>query len=397
MSLNTGLRLARVQPTLLSHGFTTAPAAILPLLFLGASSQYTPGLRMRRSSRFASSSTGKGLPRTTSRAASTSTVTQTKPEEPPQPHTASGSTTTTRADLNTLGQPAPSHEPSSPIPAATLLNPPASTRPPPLDLPTRDPSASLFRHLFSLGKAYTNFYKTGLKAVFTNRTLLRTTPSAATPPHLGNSADTYPSRAAILLRARVRHDLARLPVFGVVVLVCGEFTPLIVLLFPKLTPYTCRIPKQLDVIRKGAEDRRGASYRALAHVSREDGLHRTADGHICRVLGLTSRWWDRAGLDGPMSSVKAAKAVEWIVNDDRMIREGGGVEIVENGEVVLACEDRGIDVRGKEIGELRRKLESWISKTAPTSAQGDQADAEGTRHEAEDKVRRVLLRLEGDV
>ncbi|CRK26510.1 hypothetical protein BN1708_004238 [Verticillium longisporum] len=71
-----------------------------------------------------------------------------------------------------------------------VLNPPASTRPAPLNLPRRDPEASTFSHLLATGKAYISFYKTGLKAVFTNRRLLR-----ETDDYLERSARWYESKS----------------------------------------------------------------------------------------------------------------------------------------------------------------------------------------------------------
>ncbi|KXJ90752.1 hypothetical protein Micbo1qcDRAFT_164406, partial [Microdochium bolleyi] len=140
---------------------------------------------------------------------------------------------------------APARESTATIPTPEdLLNPPATTRPPPLNVPARDPAKSLPGYLFTVGKTYITFYKTALRNILANRKLLAAS-SAAAPPKLGRDgrALTFPSRADILLDSRTRHDLRRLPVFGLIILVCGEFTPLVVVLFPRLTPYTCRIPK----------------------------------------------------------------------------------------------------------------------------------------------------------
>ena len=259
---------------------------------------------------------------------------------------------------------------------------------------------------FHVGKAYMQFYKTGLKAIFTNRRLL----GSVAPPPLGLSSssagDTWPTRAVALLRARTRHDLARLPVFAVLLLLCGEFTPLIVLVFPRLTPLTCRIPRQVEALRRGAVARREASFRALSvqrnrlryvqeqkQMQKRDGHEggkgkekeviveeSLAAGHIARSLGLTSHWWDTAGLDGPFARSRADQAVAFLARDDAMIRAAGGVAGVEDEEVVLACEDRGMDVRGKEVGELRKRLEAWVRGS-------EGADEEDSK----DRVRRLLL------
>ncbi|KLU84726.1 hypothetical protein MAPG_03765, partial [Magnaporthiopsis poae ATCC 64411] len=74
--------------------------------------------------------------------------------------------------------PSPSPPPQQPSPSpselsqkaaiARAVNPPASTRPPPLDLPKPDPKANAIKRIFGLGKAYLVFYKNGLRAIKTN-------------------------------------------------------------------------------------------------------------------------------------------------------------------------------------------------------------------------------------
>ncbi|KAI1821635.1 hypothetical protein F4861DRAFT_518186 [Xylaria intraflava] len=308
MSLNAGARLVRVQPIRLHN-------RILPALFFSpdANQPYR------------------------NRTASTSTASQPKNLHPnPQ-------TTTAHPDT---------------------LNPPASTRPPALDLPVRDANTGRLIHLFRLGRAYTTFYKTGLSAVLTNRRLLAA--STTTSPH---------SRATLHLQARVRHDSARLPLFGLLALICGEFTPLIVLVFPQLTPYTCRIPAQTAVIRRGSEARRHASFRALAYRAG------SADGHICRSLGLGSTLWDKAGYDVPFARGRADAAVRFLVRDDALLRSGGGVPLLVDEEVVIACEARGIDTLGKDTAWLRGRLQAWVAGTVA-----------GSDAEAVEKTRALLLR-----
>ena len=308
-----------------------------------------------------------------------------------------------------------------PISPSSTLNPPASTRPPPLDLPTKTPEDSLFGHFYRVGKAYMGFYKAGMKAIFTNRRLLRSSSAAAAS---ANSAAAL-TRADVLLRARTRHDLSRLPVFAVLLLVCGEFTPLVVLAFPHLTPLTCRIPKQVEALRRAAAERRAASFRALAHRRQslapilaftgqsssvpsqgEEGKGKeqepapgrratgeeaaAAAGHVARSLGLTSVWWDRLGVEGggPFARGAADRAVAALARDDALIRAAAPHHVagLEDDEVLLACDDRGIDVRGKPVAELRRRLDVWVRES-------DAADEEGRRA----RVRALLLRPEVSV
>ncbi|KAI1274847.1 hypothetical protein F5Y07DRAFT_191693 [Xylaria sp. FL0933] len=432
MSLNVGARIMRVQPTLLHrslhHRTSHVPALSIGLLqsqspINSASRGGSRGLIYRNSTLQAQL-----------RASWSSSAAQRKPADPPS----NPSTPDSHISSTPPPPPAPLPEPLS-----DPLNPPASTRPPPLDLPVRDPSTKLFTHLFRLGKAYTTFYKTGLKAILTNRKLLRdlpdtpppglpstgpdargtaskatiaataaapptsAAPSALSPP-LDKSAN--PTRSSLLLRARVAHDTKRLPLFVLILIICGEFTPLIVLLFPRLTPYTCRIPTQATVIRRGIEARRAASRRALSHVltntthnnsnnSNGNGtpelgpaLEQVADGHICRSLGLGSALWDKMGFDVPFARSRAADAVARIVQDDALLRNAGGVSGLVDDEVVLACEERGIDTLDKDVAVLRDQLEAWIAKSAPSPT--TTGDVEAMLKEATAKVRALLLGLD---
>lgn len=298
-------------------------------------------------------------------------------------HVAERQAVTTALDA-TLPRPVPLNPD---IALSSTLNPPATTRPPPLHVPSREPDSSLFKYLFSVGKTYLAFYKAALKAINTNRKLLKeVSDNLDAPGHLkGSDTKVSPTRAAILLRERTRHDLSRLPVFGLVLLVCGEFTPLVVLIFPKLTPYTCRIPKQIEKLRTKAQERREAARQNIGHVTDSAALEKLSPGHIARALGLGSSIWDRAGIDPPFSARKAAAAVRRIVKDDNMIRDGGGVDGLEPAEVVLACEDRAMDVRSADVETLRAKLSDWVEKS--TKAEG--ADGEAI-------VRKMLIGLESE-
>ncbi|KAI0533104.1 hypothetical protein GGR58DRAFT_135788 [Xylaria digitata] len=362
MSLSTGARLVRVQPTL-QHGIhhrTSFRLSHSPCQIYAPSRVTSLGLLYRNSTI-----------QTQFRPASTSSPPQSKPVDAPNSTSASDTSS--------------AKPPSQPEPFSDSLNPPASTRPPPLDLPVRDPATNLFTHLFRLGKAYTTFYKTGVKAVFTNRRLVRDLPDTPSPNlPLSTIAAT---RASLLLRARVRHDMRRLPLFALIMLVCGEFTPLIVILFPRLTPYTCRIPSQEAVIRRSVEARRAASFRALVHAT---ALEKAADGHICRSLSLGSPLWDRMGFDAPFAKSRAEDVVGRIVIDDAMLRDGGGVRALVDDEVVLACEERGIDTLGKDAASLRARLAAWVTKSEPART----VDVEAMLKEATGKVRGLLLGLD---
>jgi hypothetical protein len=278
-----------------------------------------------------------------------------------------------QAVVTPLSAQTPTPEPINPdVPLSTTLNPPASTRPPPLTVPQRDPQSALVSYLFSLGKAYMTFYKNGLKAILTNRRLLSEVDNtSAPPPALRGHATlaTQPTRAAALLRERTRHDVTRLPAFGLLVLVCGEFTPLVVLAFPKLTPLTCRIPKQIAKLRENARRRREASLRRLQYTDPK-AWDKMAPGHVLRSLGLGLGIWDRVGIDPPFAKSRAERALRRLVEDDFRIHQGGGVKYLEDEEVVIACEDRAIHTSITPVADLRKQLQQWVAETTKKDQKG---------------------------
>lgn len=78
-----------------------------------------------------------------------------------------------------------------------------------------------------------------------------------------------------------------------------------------------------------------------------------------------------------------------------MIREGGGVGLLVDEEVVLACEDRGMDVMDEPVERLRAKLEEWLRRTTASGNTG--ASREAAQREAEQKVWEMLLGLGGRI
>jgi hypothetical protein len=297
-------------------------------------------------------------------------------------------------------------------------NPPPSTRPPPLDLPARDPKLSTIQHLFRTGKAYLKFYKTGLYQIVTNvrltwalrdvDELVNLQPSSTSTTSQDNKNTNKPSpprpgtRAAALLQRRTQHDLRKLPLFGLVLLICGEFTPLVVLIIPSIVPLTCRIPAQVRKLQREAEARRKASFSEYAYrlssqsAGSEDTMSPAGARHICRSLGLVGGVWDRIGLDIPsfLAQSRAAKGVRTLVGDDVLLVRAGGVPALEADEVRLACVDRGIDVLERDEQTLKDLLSRWLElTTAPLS---DEAGSVGVSsdvlHNIESRIRWLLYR-----
>lgn len=305
-----------------------------------------------------------------------------------------------------------------------LCNPPASTRPPALSLPpARAPGGGvgpLASHLLATGRAYVAFYKEGLKAVFTNRGLARdaldrraaaATTGSARPglfrlpllpdagPAGGWMALAAPtsggglSRSELVLLHRTRHDVSLLPLFGLLLFVAGEFTPLVVLVVPDIVPLTCRIPRQAEGMAKKAAARAGAARMryAAAESAHGDAQKEAAAADALGLLpprvltGLPlfpTSWLARRRL---------AVWAGWIGADDAALARvagatsggggsGGAVGLAERvarlplvpEEVRWACGERGMDVEGKAEGELRAALGRWVAASVGGQGEGEE-------------------------
>lgn len=258
------------------------------------------------------------------------------------------------------------------------INGPLSTLPPPLDVPVREPDEKLTKFVIKRGKAYFAFYKTGLKAVFSNF-------SASIPiqqeldKKYGLRKDSWANainagfldRSKFQLLIRSWHDIWKIPIFAVVFLICGEWTPVIVLTLPSVVPLTSRIPKQVEKERTKLEERRKKSFRELtedipAITVNYKELNRPQLLHINATLGLSRRFWDYiGGVPGVLLKRRVGKKLEYLGQDDMLIeKEGGAAAIADERmnieEVKLALVERGIDVMGRQDSQLRDALEAWF-------------------------------------
>lgn len=285
------------------------------------------------------------------------------------------------------------------------VNPPPSTRPAEITLP--DPVArsaatsDKLKRYVALGRAYLRFYKTGLKNVYHNyrasiplrRSLglsayLPTSP----PPSTIRSADI--SRSNFQLIRRAAYDVRRIIPFTLTLIICGEFTPILVLFLGNaITPFTCRIPRQ--VAKEGAQRSTRKAAALLAHqvaasgslvpfaVGSEQELDLLAGCYAdvgwaekasaaevlraCAVLGL-ARSHEQSVWFGGVYRRRLRRYAEYLALDDGLIREGGGVKYMEADEVRIAVLERG----GVDAGngrpdwegerEQRRWLERWLQR-----------------------------------
>jgi len=260
-------------------------------------------------------------------------------------------------------------------PPRSKVNGPISTLPAPLDTPERQPGQSFFpSYVFALGKSYLKFYKNGLKAIYTNFMACRPLQAKLNNKYNGSLAKAidagFLDRSSFQLLTRSWFDVKRIPIFALVFLVCGEFTPLVVVAVSSVVPYTCRIPKQIESDRKTLEKRRAISFRNLTAVLPKnsagvDDLVRMQLLHISWSLGLSSSAWDwlggrLPGLPTPLLRRKVGRRVQYLELDDKLIKRDGDVERMSIEEVRLALIERGVDILGKSESQLRASLKAWF-------------------------------------
>lgn len=278
-------------------------------------------------------------------------------------------------------------------PASVNLNPPSTTHPPPLSLPEKLPELPKYKYYFRVGKAYGVFYKNGLKAIWTNYKLARALPNrifSSTQAKVHQAVrNGVLSRADLQLIRRTRRDINKLPLFALIWLICGEFTPLVVIFFTGAVPRTIWIPKQVQEAREEAEKRRSKSNKESVLLpaspsnieSMPEELQRSLLRFLAQSLGLYPAWWDRwipTAIPTSLVRRRVYKRLGELEVDDFAIERDGGVGKMGGEEVQLACEERGIDVLRKEERILRRDLEQWMERRRTLLAEEKDENADAT-------------------
>jgi hypothetical protein len=274
------------------------------------------------------------------------------------------------------------------VKAKENLNPPLFTYAADLTVPARKADQSLFSSLYKTGRAYISFYKTGVSNVRTTSKLARS---------LRERAAKAPGQQTVLTRAewqvvhRSRKDMLRLPAFGLIFLVFGEWTPLLVKWLTPIIPEPCRIPSQVEKEMKKAEKKRAERLRSagrdsmrlqsldqkVAGISSTSGEHGAAAIRTMKPLELPlvdlvlhsarydchGRIFDLLRVTPPKFWLQrnVRKHVEYLRKDDELIEKNGGYQGLEKREVERACFERGMDVLGKKEEDLRRMLGVWYS------------------------------------
>ena len=306
-------------------------------------------------------------------------IPQPRPNSPPKStttHPSAKPSISTRSPLVPLQSvlPTESH--------ASRINPPSSTHSPPLKLPSRAPTLPAYKHYYSTGKAYLSFYKTGLKAIWTNFKLIRALPNKVSSKNaaeiLAATQNGTLSRANFQLILRTSRDLWNLPTFGLIFLICGEFTPLVIVFMTGLVPRIIWIPKQVQSAREKVEKRRREAQRqgdfemSARDIILQDQIPIQSSSeqkmtlkYIAQSLNLYSPVLDRYFpflLLPALVRGRVNKRLEDLRVDDFAIARDGGVQSMSAEEVILACEERGMDVLEKEEDVLREQLSGWVER-----------------------------------
>ncbi|QIX00145.1 hypothetical protein AMS68_005662 [Peltaster fructicola] len=289
---------------------------------------------------------------------------------------------------------------------SSAANPPTSTRPPPIITVERR-GQSLPAYLWKLARTYGGFYKSGVKAIFANRKLaqeVRERLQKSTGDH--SSGDTallvtavaqgQVNRSEFQLLKRNAHDMLRAPIFGVLVLLLGEWLPLFMPFAPYLPPLTCRIPSQITSMRSKTEERRRwvfrqgiqePAYKPEANGDQQpsssaadptqarrliQSLKQEQVFHLSCVLNLHGRIWERLQIAPPSMLLqrRLARRLSYLVQDDLLLHKASGARDLVRDELLIACEERGLDVVGPPEEKLRLYLGNWLKKQAQDNGKG---------------------------
>jgi hypothetical protein len=244
-------------------------------------------------------------------------------------------------------EPLISLESTRPFPERDL----SSTRPAPLETPEAPqphshdgavPISVRLSYLYRLGKSYLSFYKTGLKNVWFNykeyrkiKERLGSFPLNDVVKYGGKDGRPTISRREYQMYLRTRHDIRKLIPFGLILAICGEFTPLVVLVLGSaVVPSTCRIPKQVSKDQVNLLKR----YDSLGY---EPGLQDSAAAHrLAFTEARVGYVWGLMPSPRPLPLLhsllrrRVRRRAEELVCDAILVRREGGLARLEPSEIL---------------------------------------------------------------
>ncbi|KAF1838018.1 hypothetical protein BDW02DRAFT_565526 [Decorospora gaudefroyi] len=317
------------------------------------------------------------------------------------PAKTSPSNTTSPARQTSLSKTSQAVSPSPRPTTATILqakenlNPPPFTYAPEITVPARKTGQGLFSWLWNAGRAYVGFYKQGITHVRQTLKLAKALrQKAAKTPDTDISQVLTRAEWQIVTRSRI--DALRLPAFATLVLLLGEWLPLVVVYITPLIPEACRIPQQVQRTLRKLEDKRQDRMRRVRLDARRL-MSKDAQPAGAPIPDLTSSENVRSprptGLDWrqmtlyQLSILSAQcncypavfdwlpftppkwllqrnfrKKMEYLRTDDGLIERDGGWAGLGRQELERACVERGVRVLGKKEHELRGALAKFWAK-----------------------------------
>ena len=334
----------------------------------------------------------------------------TKPAPPAKLHTATASSAAP-AKRTSVSTSSPT---TTNVKSNDKLNPPSFTYAPALSVPERKDGQNYASYLFSCGKAYLTFYKTGISHTRQTLKYAKELRKQLTDQGRGMSKDIAGlgilSRAEWQVLRRSKRDLLRLPVMGFLILALGEWLPLVVIYLTPVIPEACRIPTQVDRVLKKKESKRKERLNRIAiHALRLQSQDRTprTDENAIRLAAAAEGLLHpekKVGKEGGMAMASAivppdasndlslfhllllsarldchprildklyatppkwllqrnvSNTLAYLTQDDELIRRDGGSQALDKQELLRACVERGIDVLGKSEAEQRKLLGQW--------------------------------------
>lgn len=208
----------------------------------------------------------------------------------------------------------------------------------------------------------------------------------------GRKEEDVFTRAEWQIVRRSKRDMLRLPAFGILVLLLGEWLPLIALYITPVIPEPCRIPGQTKRSLEKQEKRRrerqrrlGLDAARLVGTDRKPGIPRSMNAvpavnsvgpedvdrlDLFSLLALStkldahSKFWDFVFLTPPKSILRwdVGRKLAYLRKDDGLIQRDGGWQGLGKEEGKRACIERGINVLGRSDQNMRNDLAAWFAK-----------------------------------
>ena len=141
-----------------------------------------------------------------------------------------------------------------------LINPPSITLPPPLHVPERTPDQLFISYLYSRGRAYLNFFKGGLRNVWTMRKIAREIKKKEKESDSQHMSLSLLTRAEFQLLQRNEAALSKVLPFGLFIFIFAEFSPLLLVFITSIVPEPCQLPSVQAKIEKKFNERKFKSF-----------------------------------------------------------------------------------------------------------------------------------------